>query len=265
MTKNQKLHRLSLVVAVSAIALTTLAQSANADPAPGTCKAAFEVGAGPNRDWILSQLPAVPYTPFGLADWDRDGNQDIIARQDDNGYLWLYPGQSIRGMSSAPRVLIGWGWKEYTAFGVGDWDLDDLARLVAVGEQALAGLDLEMHVGADELQMRVAHQGAGQQARFGDDLEAVADRQYRHALRRALLHLGHHRRLRRHGAAAQIVAVGEAAGDHDQVGLFEISVAMPDHLRLAAGDELDRLGDVALAVGAGEDEDSGFHQISSIE
>ena len=26
-------------------------------------------------------------------------------------------------------------------------DLDDLARLVAVGEQALAGLDPEMHVG----------------------------------------------------------------------------------------------------------------------
>ena len=82
----------------------------------------------------------------------------------------------------------------------------------------------------------------------------------------AALDLGHHRRLRRHGAAAQVVAVGEAARHHDQVGLREVAVAVPDHLRLAAGDQLDRLRDVAFAIGAGEDQDRRLHQpTSSIE
>ncbi|MEV7289794.1 VCBS repeat-containing protein, partial [Streptomyces sp. NPDC093252] len=32
------------------------------------------------------------FTPFGIADWDRDGRQDIITRNDTTGDLWLYPG-----------------------------------------------------------------------------------------------------------------------------------------------------------------------------
>ncbi len=145
-------------------------------------------------------------------------------------------------------------------------DLDHLAGLVAVGEQALAGLDLEMHIRADELEVLIAHQHARQQPGLGRDLKAVADRQHRHALRRPLLDLGHHRRLRRHGAAAQIVAVGEAAGYHDQVGLGEIAVPVPHHLRPPPGDQLDRLGDIAFAIGAGENQNRRLHQpTSSIE
>ena len=83
-----------------------------------------EVGAGGNRNWILGQLTAVPYTSFGLADWDRDGHQDIVTRQNSTGELWLYPGQSVRGLSSAQRVRIGSGWNGYTPFGLADWDRD---------------------------------------------------------------------------------------------------------------------------------------------
>src|SRR2546430_2769098 len=93
----------------------------------GSCGGASsysEVGAGANRDWILSQLTKLPYTPFGLADWDRDGHQDIITRQDATGDLWLYPGESLRGYSSAQRVQIGWSWNGYSSFGVTDWDHD---------------------------------------------------------------------------------------------------------------------------------------------
>lgn len=68
------------------------------------------VGAGGNRDWILSQLTRLPYTPFGVEDYDRAGHQDIIARQDATADLWLYPGESRRGYSSTPRVKIGNGW-----------------------------------------------------------------------------------------------------------------------------------------------------------
>lgn len=83
-----------------------------------------EVGAGGNRDWILGQLTRLPYTPFGIEDYDRDGHQDIVTRQDATGGLWLYPGESRRGYSYTQRVQIGSGWMGYTPFGVADWDRD---------------------------------------------------------------------------------------------------------------------------------------------
>ena len=83
-----------------------------------------EVGAGGNRDWILSQLTRLPYTPFGVEDYDRDGHQDIVTRQDATGNLWLYPGESRRGYSYTQRVQIGSGWQGYTPYGVADWDGD---------------------------------------------------------------------------------------------------------------------------------------------
>src|SRR6185437_15515782 len=86
-----------------------------------------------------------------------------------------------------PLQRVGVG--EVIAFGMSDRDLDHLAHLVAVGEQALAGLDLEVHVAAHELELLVAHQHARDKARFGGDLEAVADGEDRHALRRPLLDL----------------------------------------------------------------------------
>jgi hypothetical protein len=49
------------------------------------------------------------YTFAGLADWDGDGSQDIVAR-DATGLLWLYPGESKRGYSQQSRVQIGNGW-----------------------------------------------------------------------------------------------------------------------------------------------------------
>ena len=50
------------------------------------------------------------YTPFGITDWDRDGHQDIVARHDSSGDLWLYPGESRRGYTSRAPVRIGNGW-----------------------------------------------------------------------------------------------------------------------------------------------------------
>ena len=64
------------------------------------------------------------YSTFGVADWDRDGHQDLLARDNDTGDLWLYPGQSVRGTITGPRVRIGWGWTGFSAFGVADWDRD---------------------------------------------------------------------------------------------------------------------------------------------
>ncbi len=68
------------------------------------------------------------YRVQGLADWDGDGHQDIIARKDHT--IWLYPGQSVRGYSTAPRVQIGNGWSDYDIAGVADWDNDGSQDLI---------------------------------------------------------------------------------------------------------------------------------------
>ncbi|GIE25255.1 hypothetical protein Ahu01nite_083570 [Winogradskya humida] len=70
------------------------------------------------------------YTVAGIADWDRDGSQDIVAR-DGSGLVWLYPGQSKRGYSSAARVQIGNGWSPFTFAGIEDWDSDGHQDIVA--------------------------------------------------------------------------------------------------------------------------------------
>ncbi|MBM0206319.1 VCBS repeat-containing protein [Micromonospora sp. STR1s_5] len=70
------------------------------------------------------------YTFAGIADWDRDGNQDVIAR-DAGGGLWLYLGRGGRDSLAGQRVLLGNGWVGYTYFGVPDWDKDGKADVVA--------------------------------------------------------------------------------------------------------------------------------------
>ena len=78
--------------------------------------------------------PASAYAPgftfAGIADWDRDAHQDVVAR-DSSGRLWLYPGQSGRGYSSAARAQIGNGRGTYTFADTADWDRDGHQDVVA--------------------------------------------------------------------------------------------------------------------------------------
>lgn len=64
------------------------------------------------------------YTIAGVADWDNDGKQDIVARADSTGDLWLYPGEAKRGHSNQPRVRIGVSWNGFTFAGLADYDRD---------------------------------------------------------------------------------------------------------------------------------------------
>ena len=71
---------------------------------------------------------------------------------------------------------------------------------------------------AHEVEVGVPHQHARQQPRLARHLEAVADGQHPAAARRVSPHGGHHGRTRRYGAAAEVVAVGEAARQHREIG-----------------------------------------------
>jgi uncharacterized protein YktB (UPF0637 family) len=70
------------------------------------------------------------FTFAGIADWDGDGHQDIVAK-DPTGVLWLYPGESKRGYSQQSRVQIGHGWNGFTFAGIADWDGDGHQDIVA--------------------------------------------------------------------------------------------------------------------------------------
>ena len=142
-----------------------------------------------------------------------------------------------------------------------DRHADHLAGVVAARERRVGALDLQVHVAADELDARVALQDAGQQFRLAQNLEAVAHAHHEAALARMVAHGGHDRRMRRDRAAAQIVAIGEAAGQHDQIGAGgKLALAVPHHRGLAAGHELERMRHVALAVRSGEDDDGGLQR-----
>ena len=97
------------------------------------------------------------------------------------------------------------------------------------------------------------------------DLEAVADAEHQACRASAnALHRAHHRREAGDGAAAQVVAVGEAAGQDDasqpcrSVSWCQMRAGfLPQHRPEAAQA-------VAVAPGAGEDYDAEFHASSAL-
>ncbi|MGW0969964.1 FG-GAP-like repeat-containing protein [Streptomyces sp. NPDC002516] len=75
------------------------------------------------------------FTPFGVADFNKDGNPDVIARQDYAGngdsadHLYMYPGD---GVTAGARTKIdGQSWHDIKPFGVTDWDIDGNQDVIA--------------------------------------------------------------------------------------------------------------------------------------
>jgi hypothetical protein len=58
---------------------------------------------------------------------------------------------------------------------VADRHAHDFALPEPVGEGRVDGFGAQMHLFADVVQSRVAHKRAGQEAGFGENLEAIAD------------------------------------------------------------------------------------------
>ncbi|MFS8101750.1 FG-GAP-like repeat-containing protein [Lentzea alba] len=71
------------------------------------------------------------FTIAGVADWDGDGHQDVVAREDSTGDLYVYPGDAGHGALSQSRARIGWGWGGFTFAGVADYDRDGKQDVIA--------------------------------------------------------------------------------------------------------------------------------------
>ena len=105
------------------------------------------------------------------------------------------------------------------------------------------------------MQMGVAHECAGQEARFGDDLEAIADAQNLQSFRGLGANVGHDGRARGDGAAAEIIAIGKATGDNDEINFGQLRIGVPDGNRGNAGYGLEGQHHVAFTIDTGENDD----------
>jgi hypothetical protein len=77
-----------------------------------------------------------------IGDLDRDGHEDVVARDTATGVLWLYPGTGT-GLSARKQIGTGWNnFREITA--IGDFNRDGFPDLLAV--QSGTG-DLYLHPG----------------------------------------------------------------------------------------------------------------------
>ena len=101
----------------------------------------------------------------------------------------------------------------------------------ARGERRVGPLDAERDVAADEASDAFGPQDAGQEAGLAEDLEAVADPEHEPAVGGEVGDGAHDRREAGDRAAAQVVAVGEAAGEDDCVDARAAPRRVPDERR----------------------------------
>ncbi|GBD45230.1 hypothetical protein HRbin41_00030 [bacterium HR41] len=131
------------------------------------------------------------------------------------------------------------------------------AGIGAARERRGGRRDLDLDFATDEAQAAVRKQRTGQEAAFAQHLEPVADAEHRAAGGGEAAHRAHHRREPGERPGAQIVAVREAARDHNAVETGEVAFAVVDEVRLAEARACQQR--VAVVTGAGEAHDSETH------
>ena len=125
------------------------------------------------------------------------------------------------------------------------------------------GLNADVHVAADKAQAGIAHQRAGKQSRFAEDLEAIADAQDQAAGTGKSIEGPHDRRKTGDGAGAEIIAIRKAAGQDDRIEAGEIFGLVPDEFDRLPQDAADGVESVVIAIGTGKDDNTNFHRLAT--
>src|SRR5699024_3746182 len=134
-------------------------------------------------------------------------------------------------------------------------DADRLTPLIVPGPRGGRVLDDELLVAADEVLVVVADERTGQQMGFAEDLEPVADAQHRHALPGRGHHGLHDRVEAGDRTAAQIVTIGESAGQDDGIDAGQGRIGVPQVHRFRTGQTHGTSG-VPVIERSGEGDDS---------
>src|SRR5260370_523656 len=165
----------------------------------------------------------------------------------------------------APELLQRLFYGSVVAFTMGDGSANDLPGVVAACEGRVGSFDRQMHIMADELQSRIAHQHAGQKAGLAENLKTVADAEHQAPAGSECAYRIHHWRARRDRAAAQVIAIGKSAGHHHEIGtLRQRRLGVPDHRGFMTRRQPQRARHVALAIDSGKDDNDGFHRRGSL-
>src|SRR5680860_1510445 len=140
-----------------------------------------------------------------------------------------------------------------------DGQLESLALLGAAGKGSRMIADPHLGPVAQKAEAAVLSQRSGEQPRLAQDLEPVADADHEAAVASMGRDRVHYRGEACDGAGAKVVAVGETAGQDDDVGAVKVGLSVPQ--KLDPGSEpLQHERAVALAVGAGKHGDGGPHR-----
>src|SRR6185437_3867186 len=107
-----------------------------------------------------------------------------------------------------------------------------------------------------EFEARVAEERSGQQPSLTSNLKAVTDGEHRATAFGEGDDVLHHRAESRDGAGAQVVAVAEAAGKHDDVALAQIVILVPEEHGLFTQPFDDRLIGGVIAARARKRDDA---------
>ncbi len=128
------------------------------------------------------------------------------------------------GLESAQGRGIG----DVAALPVLDGEIEHVAAPAAVGERRVGVLHAHVDALAEKGQAAIAHERAGKQTGFAENLEPVAESDHEAAGVRELGDRRHDRRKTRHRSAAQIVAVRETAGQQYTVEAVERGALVPE-------------------------------------
>ena len=153
----------------------------------------------------------------------------------------------------------GFGIDAVVALAVGDGDVEGVA---IAGERSEAGAAVGDGEGdglAEEVEAGVADEGAGEESGLAEDLEAVADAEDGLATGGGVLDRAHDGGEAGDGTAAEVVAVGESAGDDDGFVGIDAGVLVPGVADGLLEDVADGVEGILVAIGSGELKNGKFH------
>src|SRR4029077_13663550 len=155
------------------------------------------------------------------------------------------------------------GIADVAAFSVRDRKAKHLPAWRRGGERSGGRFHADVNVTADEAQSLIAHQSAGQKPGFAENLKAIANAEDETTRAGEPRNRVHYRRKTRDRAGAQIIAVGEAAGQNHGVETGEVLRLVPDGLGRYVKDFVYSVQGIVIAVRSGKYDDTNFRHAAS--